>query len=1138
VNAHKNNELVIFVGAGASVGRPSNLPSFLGLTEIIRDESQLTDVIGRVHDEPLDEILGEMESKHDVDVHLRAAAHTAKKSSLPNALHDAICQLSRRGDVRIVTTNYDTHLSARLSTDVELFLPPALPLGNDFTGLVYLHGSATQHPKNLIVTAADFGRAYLTEAWATRFLERMFATYTTVFVGYSHNDVIMKYLARGLGPHTKPRFAFTHQPDSGMWSQLGITAVGYPPANSHRALTTAIRGWAQRASSGLLDHQRQIKSVMEGKKPADLTPDEASYLESVLADGDIVQFFCGQAQNAEWLDWIIDKPEFRILFDDRATAASSATWRIAGWFAKTFIAPQTSAKALAVCRTFDSRFSQILWEAIARRLTSLRRAEGQGVDSGPWLVALTRTAPTHSMIFLGMLLSQCRLPEELDAALLLFAYLSDPQFVVSRAPFGGLRGDVRLRGDRHQLHDAWNKILKPSLNTAASELLPIVDQHLRKAQRNANLNDESEEQHVLGSSIHPISTISGDGYAEDFDFLVEVARDCIETLFDSRPDQADAQLATWASSDVVLLRRLAIHGWTVRRDKNAEAKAVWLVQQQHILDYDYISEVTPLLLAVISSNNQDALRILANDMLHHAPDDQYTLRRALRTLRWMREQKQSDLIDDALTALTSRHPDLQQLYEALETAPGPSSPPLTPADELALLLQSNDLTGAETFLNEYSKQDPPPDAYSWDAVQRTLVSAVTSNPPLGFDLLDAFEEESLLRPVAETSIVRGWSMAAVDAETAGLILRTTSALDITSTTDEVARMLAGTSDDLSTVKWARFGSSRGLARRCWDAIDATEFESEEDWVHRALNSPAGNLMVYWMRVAENDGQITEELSTEITGILTCGDSRADLAEVIVGHEVSFLYSLDPDWTKDHILPLFDWDGGDQALRTWSGFLQGGRMNRPLLEAGLLDGAIETVANVSRIPERLRHSLFNMLAQIALHTEGNDHSWILRLIRNSDVESRVSWATEIANAMSTMGQADVEVQWNLWMKQLWSNRLQSVPRRMNSQEASAMAAWVIYLDQSLTTGVDLALQHPAGLIQHSRILHDLNKDRIARGPEAIALLLAHLLSNTDLPYYGIGLSDITRRLQRLKAPEASLAQIAEQAFRLGLSPDDD
>ena len=78
-----------------------------------------------------------------------------------------------------------------------MYEAPALPLGRDFTGIVYLHGSIDRAPSRLVVTDRDFGHAYLTDAWAARFLQEMFRKYTVFFIGYSHNDVVMNYLARG-----------------------------------------------------------------------------------------------------------------------------------------------------------------------------------------------------------------------------------------------------------------------------------------------------------------------------------------------------------------------------------------------------------------------------------------------------------------------------------------------------------------------------------------------------------------------------------------------------------------------------------------------------------------------------------------------------------------------------------------------------------------------------------------------------------------------------------------------------------------------------------------------------------------------------------------------------------------------------
>ena len=59
--------------------------------------------------------------------------------------------------------------------------------------------AACAESRHLIVTDKDFGRAYLRDAWAARFLERMFASFTVLFIGYSHDDVVMRYLARASG---------------------------------------------------------------------------------------------------------------------------------------------------------------------------------------------------------------------------------------------------------------------------------------------------------------------------------------------------------------------------------------------------------------------------------------------------------------------------------------------------------------------------------------------------------------------------------------------------------------------------------------------------------------------------------------------------------------------------------------------------------------------------------------------------------------------------------------------------------------------------------------------------------------------------------------------------------------------------
>lgn len=882
VNAHEAGELVIFVGAGASMGRPSNLPSFLGLTEIIRDESQLRDVIGDLSDVPLDEVMGDIEKKYDVDVHLRTAVHTGKKSSLPNALHQAIADLARCGDIRVVTTNYDTHLSTALGSSITRYLSPALPMGTDFTGLVYLHGSLTQHPKNLIVTAGDFGRAYLTEAWAARFLERMFATYMTLFIGYSHNDVIMKYLARGLGPQAKRRYVCTHEPGTPMWKQLNIIPVGYSPADSHRALTLAVKAWAIRASSGLLDHQRQVESIMVARQPADMSPEESSYLESIISDENAVQFFCACAEGPGWLTWVSDHPEFRALFD-QTRAGSAVSWRLANWFARTYITNEFSDHAMAAFRVFGGRSSPQLWDALARRLLALQEAGDFRIGIRPWLLLLVRNASDQSVIFLDMLLSQCALPADMEAATLLFSYLTEPRVVDVPSVLGGFRPEVCFRGDPHRLHETWNDVFKPSLEIAAAELLPVIDQHLRGAQRDANLSEGSGSRETLGSPVNPIAMSSGAGYEKSLGFLVEAARDCIEALVERDVSRAESHLATWASSDVALLKRLAIHGWTARTDVDASAMVSWLAHQGLILGSDYQSEIAPFIARIVESNDTEAINGVISDILVHADDDGFTPRRALRTLNWMRQRDlATEEIDGAIAALIAQHKDLEKLLQATESVTS-QSPPLTTADELKVLLD-NDVPAAVTLLQQYATQEQRARAFAWYDIDNMLAGVVRESPALGFKLLDGVDQSSAIGTAVVGPVIRGWSNAIVDDDLAQRILTRIATLDMSGLAGDVAAMLADIHEPGSQgTEWRRFATGRELAKTCWEVIETGPAEQKDDWFHTAMNSPTGQLAIYWIQVIEDEHAkaggdwhgLPPELSAQLAAMLTCGDGRGD-----------------------------------------------------------------------------------------------------------------------------------------------------------------------------------------------------------------------------------------------------------------------
>jgi hypothetical protein len=135
-------------------------------------------------------------------------------------------------------------------------------------------------------------------------------------------------------------------------------------------------------------------------------------------------------------------------------------------------------------------------------------------------------------------------------------------------------------------------------------------------------------------------------------------------------------------------------------------------------------------------------------------------------------------------------------------------------------------------------------------------------------------------------------------------------------------------------------------------------------------------------------------------------------------------------------------------------------------------------------------------------------------------------------LATLPVDAVEQHWHSWMRTYWKDRLASIPAQLTGQEASAMVTWVVYLTDSLEEGVTIATAAPAAITEHSRLLRDLNSERISRAPSPIAKLVAHLLRSTHPPFYEC--DEIQRIIRDVAdiAAAADLAAIREQALRLG------
>ena len=301
MNEVDSGSVVFFCGAGISRGDGSGLPNFAELVDHVYEANRMEpDEVEReaLHlDQPdpglrrpqFDKALGLLERPERLGASVLRRTVVDRLSTQPTAplrVHEALITVSQteRG-VRLVTTNFDNRfIDAGLEerfVDAAPMLP--VPKQHSWSSLVHLHGRIVpgDDGSNLILTAADFGRAYLTERWAARFVTELFREFTVIFIGYGVADPVMSYLVDALAAERDKgaRFAnaFAFAPHNGTpigqererdsWLAKNVNPILYDSRESHRLLSDTLIEWA-RIRSDPIQVRPQIALNGIGKLPA------------------------------------------------------------------------------------------------------------------------------------------------------------------------------------------------------------------------------------------------------------------------------------------------------------------------------------------------------------------------------------------------------------------------------------------------------------------------------------------------------------------------------------------------------------------------------------------------------------------------------------------------------------------------------------------------------------------------------------------------------------------------------------------------------------------------------------------------------------------------------------------------------
>lgn len=332
--ARNKGDVVFFCGAGVSQ-QAAGLPNFNHLARQVIDKlgsaknspaRQLFEKAKNIAEAPgsaipgvgslvaTDRIFGLLEREfwpHDV----RRAVAEALRPQVGYRLdaHRTMLDLAtdRTGVVRLVTTNFD-RLFQECRGDLSQHTAPRLPDPLDereFRGIVHLHGCVDEHYRQalgdeFVISSADFGRAYLSDGWATKFMRTLLSRFCIVFVGFTADDPPIQYLLEALhlaSSGASRLYAFHNgSPDQAteLWQHRGVTAIS---CDSFDALWDSLDRWAERTRDEEGWYGGLLKAAEQG--PEQLDRAQRSMIITLLSTGEGARKFAiaDNPPDARWL---------------------------------------------------------------------------------------------------------------------------------------------------------------------------------------------------------------------------------------------------------------------------------------------------------------------------------------------------------------------------------------------------------------------------------------------------------------------------------------------------------------------------------------------------------------------------------------------------------------------------------------------------------------------------------------------------------------------------------------------------------------------------------------------------------------------------------------------------------------------
>lgn len=641
--ALEDEELVLFCGAGISMPSGPGIPGMPSFGQLVDSvTAALKQGLTGQEKAALDAKLFDR-ALHLLELRLgrtrvRQAVIDVLTIAAPFERHKAVLELARLrdGGFRMVTTNFDPQfdlaaqsLGYEIINDIAPMLP--VPKRHQWRSVAYLHGKIAEgatgeHPsaQSLVYTSGDFGMAYLAERWASRFVTELFTKYPVLFVGYSVDDPVMRYLmdafaaerlATGASGATAPTawaFAPFGNPsgtgeEEEAWRAKGVEPIPYTvrPGHDHSLLYDTLAEWGQRKKFGLMAriHAAERASDVTPVPPFVADPEVEAVRWALEEPAAVLRF--AEAEKPAPVQWLPLLDEWGLLGVravlppdgaslSRTSGAPTAPWAspshypLIVWMTRHLDKPEMLdwvLKGGLPHPELQARISERLRKTAAAYGAAAKPDEKPHLDPGleaVWRLVAHPLARAPEAALADVHSCWSRVKDEADDVLLRqdFIRLMSPvlRLRLHRAA-AALRAAVSA-GVPAVGHTAFGDYVKLEVSLACGDMLDsLADEVEGRTEFLAGIADDLTSQlkraldlfAMIGEAdktadpgpiaYRPIRPGPGRHGFEDWTRLVDLVRDAMEALRAKDPVAADALLLRWQTLPYPLFQRLALDAY-------------------------------------------------------------------------------------------------------------------------------------------------------------------------------------------------------------------------------------------------------------------------------------------------------------------------------------------------------------------------------------------------------------------------------------------------------------------------------------------------------------------------------------------------------------------------------------------------